>query len=101
MFKSVYVFGRITPVYIKVCVSDMEKDVTLPLSVYKISVIFCGNIRQFLLAPMGVLALGSVHARPFAQRKFSGTLVCGITFKHLPQPLEVISEVSDFVPQNI
>ena len=42
---------------------------------------------------MGVLALGSVHARPSARPPidtsgiFSATCVCRVTFKHLPQPL--------------
>jgi hypothetical protein len=42
---------------------------------------------------MGVLAPGSAHARPSARPpldtsgNFSGTNVCRVTFKHLPQPL--------------
>ena len=53
------------------------------------------------LAPMGVLAPGSAHARPSAlppidtSRKLSGTRVCRVTFKHLPQPLISHIEVSE------
>jgi hypothetical protein len=38
------------------------------------------------LAPMGVLARGSAHARP-STRPPIDTHVCRVTFKHLPEPL--------------
>jgi hypothetical protein len=46
---------------------------------------------KFPLAPMGVLAPGSAHARPF-----SGSHVCRVTFKQLPQPLR--NHISSFCP---
>ena len=47
---------------------------------------------RFPLAPMGILAPRSAHARPSDRPpidtsvKFSGTRVCRVAFKHLPQP---------------
>ena len=58
-------------------------------------------IYRIPLAPMGVLAAWSAHARPSARPPidtkeiYPGTHVCRFTFKHLPNPSEVISEVSE------
>ena len=50
------------------------------------------NRHEFPLAPKGVLAPGRPAARPPID---TGTCVCARVFKHLPLPLEVISEVSE------
>ena len=66
---------------------------------------------------LGVLAPGSVHARPSARPpintigNFSGTHVCRVTFKHLPQPLRShirsfgtigqLLKIPPFPPKNI
>ena len=43
-----------------------------------------------------ICARYTLHSAPHRhERKFSGARVCRVTFKHLPQPLEVISEVSE------
>ena len=58
-------------------------------------------IKKFPLAPMGVLAPGSAHARPSAQppintsRNFSAHLSAKLPSNISPNPSEVISKVSE------
>ena len=59
------------------------------------------NIKVFPLAPMGVLAPGSAHARPSARppidisEKFPANVSAESPWNISPNPSEVISEVSE------